>query len=88
MNNYIDTGNFLEQSFVIPLTDFVLVGATVNEFTMTVSRSGGKTPRIAFDDFTIQQTGTPLVFDVRVPEFEVYLVLKMQLLEGFLMINY
>ena len=74
MNNYIDTGNFLEQSFVIPLTDFDLAGAIVNEFTMTVERSGGTRPDISFDDFTIQQTGTPLVFDVRVPEFEVYLV--------------
>lgn len=74
MNAYIDTGNFAEQSFVIPLTDFGLAGATVDEFTMTVSRSGGNRPRIAFDDFNIQETGAPLVYTIRVPATEVYLV--------------
>jgi len=74
MNNFIDTGNFAEQDFAIPLTSFNLAGETVDEFTMTVQRSGGHQPHISFDDFTIQETGTPLVFDVRVPESEVYLV--------------
>jgi len=74
MNNYIDTGNFNAQEFVIPLSVFGLLGAIVDEFTMTVSRSGGARPRIAFDDFTIQETGTPLVYTVRVPESEVYCV--------------
>jgi len=46
----------------------------VDEFTMTVQRSGGHQPHISFDDFTIQETGTPLVYTVRVPEAEVYMI--------------
>ena len=74
MNSFIDTGNFAEQDFAIPLTSFNLAGETVDEFTMTVQRSGGHQPHISFDDFTIQETGTPLVYTVRVPEAEVYMI--------------
>ena len=72
MNSFIDTGNFTEQSFAIPLVNFGLAGATVDEFTMTVQRSAGHNPHISFDDFTIQETGVSLEYTVRVLESEVY----------------
>ena len=62
MNDFIETGNFAEQGMVIPLVDFNLAGATVDEFTMTVIRSSGSTPDISFDDFQIEKTGDPLSF--------------------------
>jgi len=74
MSNYIDTGNFAEQSFAIPLSAFNLAGAIVDEFTMTIQRSAGHNPHISFDDFTIQETGTPLEYIVNVPESEVYCI--------------
>ena len=80
MNDYIDTSDFAEQEFAIPMTDFVLGASTVDEFTMTVVRSGGSRPDISFDDFTLQETGTPLLFTVRVPESETYLVKKLSFL--------
>lgn len=65
INSYIDTGDFSGQSFVIPLDDFNLSGATVNEFTMTVQRSGGHNPHVKFDNFTIQETGAPVIYKVQ-----------------------
>jgi len=80
MNGFIDTGDFSEQSFAIPLVNFGLAGATINEFTMTVQRSSGHNPHISFDDFTIQETGTPLEFGVDVPESEVFFVDQISML--------
>jgi hypothetical protein len=74
MNSFIDTGNFAEQSFAIPLLSFGLAGATVNEFTITVQRSAGHNPHISFDDFQIEQTNSPLKYTVDVLSSEVYYV--------------
>lgn len=62
MNDHIDTGNFAEQSFVVELSDFGLLGASIDEFTLTVVRSGGALPDIKFDDFQIEGTGSPAEF--------------------------
>lgn len=74
MNAFINVGDFSEQSFAIPLTSFNLAGVDVNQFTMTIQRSGGHNPHVSFDDFTIQETGTPLKYTVRVLESEVYYI--------------
>ena len=73
MNDYIDTGNFAEQGLVIPLEDFVLGGGLVDEFTMTVQRSGGPAPDISFDDFQIEETGDPLSFRASSTQGDVFI---------------
>ena len=74
MNDFIDTGNFTEQSFAIPLTQFNLTGAIVDEFTMTIQRNGGSLPDISFDDFQIEETGSSINYTVNVLESEVYCI--------------
>lgn len=64
LDDYIDTGNFAFQSFVVPLADFGSLGLTVDEFTITILRTAGHNPHIKFDDFQIEQTGQSLEFKV------------------------
>ena len=83
LNAYIDTGNFAEQSFAIPIADFGLAGATVDEFSMTVERTGGHQPHVKFDDFQIEETGTAAVFKVWASDNESHLhVEKVRLVFG------
>jgi len=79
MNAFIDTGNFGEQSFAIPLSSFNLAGATVNQFTMTVQRSAGHNPHISFDDFQLEETGEQLKFTINVLGSEVFCVEQINL---------
>jgi hypothetical protein len=62
LNDYIDTGIFLEQSFAIPKDDLEIDSLTVDEMTITMTRSGGLKPTVKFDDFQIEETGSPIVF--------------------------
>lgn len=64
LNDYIDTGNFSEQNFVIPKADLGISSLTVDEMTITLTRVGGVRPTIKFDDIQIEQTGNPAVFSV------------------------
>lgn len=68
LNNFIDTGVFSEQAFVIPKEDFGVQALTVDEITITITRTGGAKPTVKFDDWQIEQTGTPLVFTATTPE--------------------
>jgi hypothetical protein len=63
LNDYIDTGDFTEQPFVIPKDDFQVGTLTVDELTITINRNTGPKPDIKFDDFQIEETGTPAVYD-------------------------
>lgn len=74
LDDYIDTANFLEQSFAIPKDDLGIGEEVVDEMTITILRTGGARPDIKFDAFQIEETGTPLVYTVRVPESEVYCI--------------
>lgn len=62
LNNYIDTGNFSEQSFVIPKADLGISTLTVDEMIITILRTGGTRPTIKFDDWQIEETGAPATF--------------------------
>lgn len=62
LDDYIDTGSFSEQSFVIPKADLAIDDLTVDEVTITIFRTGGARPTIKFDDWQIEETGTPAVF--------------------------
>jgi hypothetical protein len=74
LDDYIDTGIFTEQSFVIPKSDLGIGAEVVDEMTITILRSGGTRPDIKFDGFQIEQIGTPLEFKVDTPESEVFFV--------------
>jgi len=66
LDDYIDTGNFAEQDFAIPKADLGIEVLTVDEMTITITRSGGSRPTIKFDDFQIEETGDPAIFSVPV----------------------
>lgn len=65
LNDYIDAGNFNEQSYVIPKADLGIIDEIVDEVTITILRSGGTRPVIKFDDLQINEVGNPLVFSVQ-----------------------
>jgi len=62
INEYIDTGDFTEQNFTVPTEDFNLSATVIDEMNLTITRAGGAKPVIKFDDFQIENTGTPVVF--------------------------
>jgi len=62
LNDFIDTGDFAEQSFVIPKEDFGLDVNDFNSMRLTITRTGGARPDIKFDDFQWENTGTPIVY--------------------------
>lgn len=64
LNSFIDTGDFTEQSFVISLSEFNLSNSDIDGLQITVERTGGHQPHVAFDDFQLEETGTPIVFTV------------------------
>ena len=67
LNDFIDTGDFAEQSFAIPKVDFGLDAQTVDDMDITIIRLAGTKPTIKFDDFQIEETGTPAVFKATTP---------------------
>ncbi len=64
LNDFIDVGNFAEQSFVVTKEALGLSDNEVDEFTITMARIGGSKATVKFDTFQIEQTGTPAVFKV------------------------
>ena len=68
LNDYIDTGNFAEQNFVIPKADLGLTTQLLDGMTITMTRLGGTKPTVKFDDIQFEQTGTPAVFQATTPE--------------------
>ena len=65
LNDHIDTGDFAEQSFAIPISSFNFAGATINEMNIVINRSGGTRPTIKFDDFQWEKDGAPLLFEMK-----------------------
>lgn len=67
LNDYIDTGNFTEQGFVIPKADLGLTTQLLDGMTIAMTRLGGTKPTVKFDDIQFEQTGTPAVFQATTP---------------------
>ncbi len=68
LNDFIDTGNFAEQNFVVPKADMGLTTQTVDDFEILIVRTGGPKPTVKFDDFQLEETGDPAVFKATTPE--------------------
>jgi len=75
---YIDTGNQNAwQAFVIPLTDFGLVGTTMDEIVITtIDIGGGQAPNYYFDNLVLSSAagGSPVSYRVTPREGEIILV--------------
>lgn len=67
LNEYIDTGDFAEQNFVIPKVDLGLTSQSLDGMTLTMARSGGTKPTVKFDDIQFEASGNPAVFKVITP---------------------
>ena len=67
LNDFIDTGDFGEQNFVIPKTDLGLTTQLLDGMTLTITRSGGTKPTIKFDDIQFEALGDPAVFKATTP---------------------
>jgi hypothetical protein len=78
--DHIDEANFAEQSFAISLSEFVLNGNTVDEFQLSITRIGGTRPTIKFDDFQIEESGEPLLFQTRPAKETIYRATSLRLI--------
>jgi len=67
LNDFIDTGDFTEQNFVVPKADLGLTTQNVNSMRLTILRTGGAKPTVKFDDFQWENTGAPIVFKATTP---------------------
>jgi len=67
LNDFIDTGNFSEQGFVVPKAELGLTTQLLDGMTITITRLGGTKPTIKFDDIQFEQTGTPAIFKATTP---------------------
>ncbi len=68
LNDFIDTGDFTEQSFAIPKSNFDISSETVDDMDITIIRLGGSKPTIKFDDFQIEEIGEPAIFSLNVDQ--------------------
>ena len=67
LNDYMDTGNFSEQNFVVPKADMGLTTQLIDGFTITLTRTGGTKPTMKFDDIQLEETGNSAVFKSTTP---------------------
>ncbi len=67
LNDFIDTGDFSEQNFVIPKADLGLTTQLLDGMTLTITRIGGTKPTIKFDDIQFEASGDPAVFKATTP---------------------
>ena len=70
LDDFIDTGDFTEQSFAISKDSFGISSQTVDDMDITIIRLGGSKPTIKFDDFQIEETGSPEIFSVDIDSGE------------------
>jgi hypothetical protein len=68
LNSYIDTGDFAEQTFVIPKADFNFATTVVDGLTLALVRAGGPKPTVKFDDIQMEAAGDPLIFKATTPK--------------------
>jgi len=62
LNDFVNVGDFVEQSFVIPKSTFNFLTTVVDGFSITLERTGGAKPTMKFDDLQFEETGDPLSF--------------------------
>ncbi len=67
LEDFIDTGDFSEQNFVIPKSLLGLSTQLLDGMTLTINRSAGTKPTIKFDDIQFEQTGESAVFMATTP---------------------
>jgi len=67
LNDFIDTGDFTAQTFVIPKAEFGLVSQNINSMRITITRTGGTKPTMAFDNLQWENTGTPIIYKATTP---------------------
>jgi len=67
LNDFIDTGDFTAQTFVIPKADLGLTTQNFNSMRIIVTRTGGAKPTIKFDNLQWENTGTPIIFKATTP---------------------
>ncbi len=70
LDDFIDTGDFTEQSFAIPKASLGLSTQTVNGLTIIVTRTAGAKPTFKLDDLQLEASGTPATFAVNVESGE------------------
>jgi len=67
IDDFIDTGNFGSQAFVIPKANLGLTTQNFNSMRLTILRTAGTKPTIKFDDFQWENSGVPAVFKATTP---------------------
>jgi len=67
IDDFVDTGDFTEQAFVIPKEDFGLTTQNFNSMRLIILRTAGTKPTIKFDDFQWENSGTPAIFKATTP---------------------
>ena len=68
LNDFIDVGDFTQQSFVIPKANFGLdAPLPINDMTISLVRVGGAKPTFKLDDLQWENLGAPLVYTARAP---------------------
>ncbi len=66
LNDFIDTGNFDAQQFVIPIEDFGPTSNLANGLRIIVIRAGGTKPAFTFDNIRLEFSGSPLEYSLSV----------------------
>lgn len=67
LNDFIDTGDFTEQSFAIPIALFAFGTDIINELSIVITRIGGTKPTIKFDDLQWEEIGAAEEFKATTP---------------------
>lgn len=68
IDDFINTGDFSEQSFVIPKANFGLIDNNFNSMRITIGRTSGTKTDIKFDDFKWENTGTPIIYNLNITQ--------------------
>jgi len=79
LNDFIDTGDFTEQNFVIPKADLGLTTQLLDGMSLLITRTGGTKPTIKFDDIQFEQTGNPIVFTASTPRGTIFCVTELRI---------
>lgn len=76
LEDFIDTSNFSEQSFVVPISNFSFPSNNINGMTIEILRMGGAKPTIKFDDLQWEATTAtaPLEYSVTISNDELFVV--------------
>lgn len=64
LNDFMDTGDFDEQSVVINIDEFNFATMFVNEMSICMIRTAGTKPTVKFDDIQFEASGEPIVFEL------------------------